>query len=114
MLAIKKASTILWAFCLCLFFVCCDFSKETPPSQNSLIDDTSENDSVVINQFGDIKIDSLNTIALEYWQDGDYQKSLSIINLAYSKAEKEGNDTELAKILNTLGLVHWRLGNNED
>src|SRR5690606_18447332 len=72
------------------------------------------NDSVVINQFGDIKIDSLNTIALEYWQDGDYQKSLSIINLAYSKAEEEGNDTELAKILNTLGLVHWRLGNNED
>ena len=111
---VKKTSHIVWILGICLIFVGCNFSKEETTSQKTLFKGIHENDSVALHQYANLKIDSLNNMALEHWRDGDYQKSLNILNLAYSRAEKQHEKTDLAKILNTLGLVQWRLGNNED
>ncbi len=115
MIQIRQITLHIFVSLVCIFLLSCNFSTEEPSTQEPIFTDVSEMDSIGLPSFyQNIKIDSLNNLALEFWRSGDYQKSLNLVNLAYSKAEKENNDAELAKILNTLGLVQWRLGNNED
>jgi len=115
MIMIKQIAIYLFVTCICIFLLGCNFSREKASGQEPVFKATSELDSVSLSSFyQNIKTDSLNDLALEFWRSGEYQKSLKLVNLAYSKAEKENNYEELAKILNTLGLVQWRLGNNED
>lgn len=105
------------AVCLACLINCssCTSHQQETFNQESFPSETGEVDTVALRSlYTNLKIDSLNNLALDYWRTGDYQKSLNIINIAYKKAEEEGNDSGLAKILNTLGLVQWRLGNNED
>lgn len=115
MVFIKKIGKITGAVFVSLLFWNCTFSKEETIPQDVANYEVSEQtlDSIDL-QYKNLKIDSINKIALTYWQEGDYKKSLALINIAYKKAEKEKDEMELAKVLNTLGLVHWRLGNNED
>ncbi|MGB3774131.1 MAG: tetratricopeptide repeat protein [Leeuwenhoekiella sp.] len=62
----------------------------------------------------DISVDSLNNLAVNLYMQGDYQRAMDYISVAFKKS-KDGDDrVQFAKILNTLGLVHWRLENNED
>ncbi|MFA5417633.1 MAG: tetratricopeptide repeat protein [Bacteroidales bacterium] len=61
-----------------------------------------------------LHIDSLNRIAINEYSQGNYQQALKYITSAYNQATEQKDDTSLAKILNTLGLIHWRLGNSLD
>lgn len=66
-------------------------------------------DSVVVKE-----IDSINRLAVKEWGEGNFQTALVHIKRAYEKARGGKYEVELAKVLNTLGLVYWRLGNNAD
>lgn len=113
--SIKQILICLLASFLCLFLFNCNFPQEEHLEHGYSQAEQQEVDTIVLQSlYLNIKIDSLNVLALASWSTGDYQTSLNIINLAYKRAEKENNEMELAKILNTLGLVQWRLGNNED
>lgn len=113
--SVRNISHSLLALGLCLFFFNCNFPKEEYKEQGYSHPEQQDLDTVALQpKYSNIKMDSLNVLALASWSTGDYHTSLNIITLAYSRAEKEKNESELAKILNTLGLVQWRLGNNED
>ncbi len=104
---------LIFLFTNCAFFE----DKNNQDSESSIkINDSKIYDT--INDFTqfpkNISIDSLNNLAIEKWQDNDYQESLNLTNLAYKKSKEEGKQEQLAKVLNTLGLIYWRLGNNED
>lgn len=59
-------------------------------------------------------IDSLNKLAVEEWSKANYQKSLNYVTVAYEKAKFINDEEALAKSLNILGLIYWRLGNTMD
>ncbi|MGE0076370.1 MAG: tetratricopeptide repeat protein [Bacteroidales bacterium] len=61
-----------------------------------------------------MSIDTLNRIATEEYFQGNYQQALKYITKAYYKAKRQNDDAELANVLNTLGLIQWRLDNNID
>lgn len=94
-----------------ILFLSCDFStsefnkKKITHNEVSLAENTS---------IDSISIDSMHKIAKKNWKNGDYQTSFNWINKAYRNAIKYNHQDSLAIVLNTLGLVQWRLGNNED
>lgn len=57
-------------------------------------------------------IDELNNYATAQWAKDNYQEALNYFSIAYKKARQENNEAQIANILNNLGLVHWRLGDN--
>lgn len=61
-----------------------------------------------------VSVDSINRMAVEEWNAGNYQKAFDHITKAYDLAKEKNDTQQLAMILNTLGLVYWRLGNNTD
>ncbi len=81
---------------------------------SSSIDDSS---LLLVNDPGintTLSIDSLNRLATEEYFFGNYQQALNVITLAYNKAQNIDDEVELANLLNTLGLIQWRLNNNSD
>lgn len=60
----------------------------------------------------DASIDDLNNYATAQWAKGNYHEALNYFSIAYQKAKQENNNIQIANILNNLGLVHWRLGDN--
>lgn len=59
-----------------------------------------------------LKQDSLTDRGNEEWRMGNYQNALAYLTKAYKKVKKTGNEEQMATLLNSLGLVHWRLENN--
>ncbi|MDO6803583.1 tetratricopeptide repeat protein [Wenyingzhuangia sp. 1_MG-2023] len=59
-------------------------------------------------------VDAINNLAISEWEQGNYELALSIGKCAYRRALLEENRIELAKNLNILGLIYWRLENNKD
>lgn len=57
-------------------------------------------------------IDEFNNYATAQWAKDNYHEALKYFSIAYEKAKKENNEIQIANILNNLGLVHWRLGDN--
>jgi len=96
---------------LLLFFAGCSSShkeKESAP----IINEISAN-KIAISADSN-SIDSVNKLAAEEWSKGNYQKALNFVTVAYEKAKFINDEEALAKALNILGLVYWRLGNNVD
>src|SRR5690606_30095319 len=60
----------------------------------------------------DASIDDLNNYATSEWGKGNYQEALQYLSIAYQKAKSSEDEKKIANILNNLGLVHWRLGDN--
>ncbi|MHA7944955.1 tetratricopeptide repeat protein [Formosa sp. 3Alg 14/1] len=59
-------------------------------------------------------VNVLNNLAVEEWEQENYELALSIGKCAYTRALLENNQIEFAKTLNILGLIYWRLENNKD
>jgi len=98
---------------------CSSFSaEETSPSLISggqLVDSLGLNPvSISTVDKDSLSIDSLNKVAMEEWSLDNYQSALKLMMLAYEKAKIIQDELKLAPILNNLGLIHWRLGNNSD
>lgn len=94
-------------------FWSCDFKQKSSHSF-ILSEELFQSGDSLKAEFRNIGIDSLNVLATKSWENEDYQQALRILKVAFDKDATEREDAEMAKILNTLGLVQWRLGNNED
>ncbi|GHC60831.1 tetratricopeptide repeat protein [Ulvibacter litoralis] len=110
-----KIYSTFYILLLSLLLSSCNYSHNNITNKSSLENVGSSNNTVRLPSTNKLsEADSLNKIAVKHWINGDYQKSLKFINVAYSKVENENDSKVLAKILNTHGLIQWRLGNNED
>jgi len=49
-----------------------------------------------------------------FYEIGDYSQAMDFLIIANSTAKKENNEKELARILNLLGLIQWRMENSKD
>lgn len=116
-----KINHLIYRVCIFLcILLCynCTFFKDENTTPSSLQNPKKSTDTQIVTREsvqGNLEnIDSINNIATEEWRLGNYQKALDHIGIAYEKAENQEDKKVLAKVLNTLGLIHWSLANNED
>src|SRR5690606_41784048 len=53
-------------------------------------------------------IDEINNYATAQWGKGNYQEAMNYFSKAYKKAKQKNDETQIANILNNLGLVQDR------
>lgn len=61
-----------------------------------------------------LPVETLADSIIHLYTIGDYQQAMDYILVANDKAKKEENEEALARVLNLLGLVQWRLENYAD
>lgn len=87
----------------------CNPENQKKHTQNSAAE--TENYNLPVPE-KDASIDELNNYATTQWAKDNYQEALNYFSIAYKKAKNENDEVQIASILNNLGLVHWRLGDN--
>jgi len=95
------------------FFVFCCIINCTNRNEFAFDEGKGSNTNEIIRESVSVT-DSFNRKAIFEWEQGNYQKAMEYILLAYKRVKLNKDEKKTALILNTMGLIQWQLNNNED
>lgn len=98
-------------FLYVLFFTSCKNETRTGYTREEYFIDTDSAAYIIPHENASLK--EIIRYASHQWRIGNYDEALHFFSNAYEQAKKEDDETEMALILNNLGLIYWSLDDDE-